>query len=327
MPAGPDTSDPTSSWAVALDAMGDSADQLIADATRQAVTDQVKAGIDIPSDGEIQRENYIHYHCRHIEGIDFTNLTERLVRGVYSAKLPTIHKRVQARDKGFLVKDWKLAQSFTDRPVKITLPGPMTIADTNANEFYGSERELGADLADVLNEEVRALSDAGCRNIQVDEPVFARKPEFALKFGIENLERIFHGVGKDVQRTMHMCCGYPDALDREDYPKANRQAYFQIAGAVNDSCVDVVSIEDAHRHNDLSLLELIPDTCVILGLVAIAKSRIETVEEIAGRIEQALGHIDSERLIAAPDCGLGLLGRELALAKLRNLTTAAHSQI
>ena len=122
---------------------------------------------------------------------------------------------------------------------------------------------------------------------------------------------------------MHMCCGYPDRLDRDDYPKADPQAYVDLAGAVNASSVQAVSIEDAHRHNDLSLLELFTDTHVILGVVAVAKSRVETVDEVESRLRAALAHIDQDRLLAAPDCGLGLLGRDLARAKMAVLAAAA----
>lgn len=325
LPDGPDSANPTKSWEAALKAMGDSVDQIIRSASEQVLGDQIEAGIDIPTDGEVKRENYIHYHCRHLEGIDFKNLTVRELRGgTYSAELPTITGRIRARDTGFLVEDWKLAQSFTDRPVKITMPGPMTVTDTTANAYYQTDRELGADIADALNKEVKALADAGCVHIQVDEPVFARKPQNALDFGVENLERVFHEVPAQIVKTMHMCCGYPDRLDRLDYPKADRSAYFDIIGAIDESSVDAVSIEDAHRHNDLSLLNRVQNTKVILGVVAIALSRVETVDEISVRLTQALGHIDSDRLIAAPDCGLGLLGRELAQAKLKNMCEAAH---
>ena len=122
-----------------------------------------------------------------------------------------------------------------------------------------------------------------------------------------------------------MCCGYPDRLDREDYPKAEREAYFDLAAAVDACALDAVSLEDAHRHNDLTLLERFKSTQVILGVVAIAKSRVEPVEEIHARLQAALDHIEPARLIAAPDCGLGLLGRDLAREKLRNLCQAAHS--
>ena len=171
---------------------------------------------------------------------------------------------------------------------------------------------------------MRSLAAAGCRHIQVDEPVFARKPEQALEYGIEHLEAAFHGVPDEVQRIVHMCCGYPSALDVPDYPKADPQAYFRVAGAMDDASVDAVSIEDAHRPNDLSLLERYARTTVLLGVVNIGASRVEPVDEIAERLRQALDHIDPGRLVAAPDCGLGLLGRDLAVQKLSNLCTAAH---
>ncbi|MGI9332055.1 MAG: cobalamin-independent methionine synthase II family protein, partial [Gammaproteobacteria bacterium] len=178
-------------------------------------------------------------------------------------------------------------------------------------------------LARALNAEVRDLAVAGCRYIQVDEPVFARKPELALDYGIENLERVFHGIPDYVQRVVHMCCGYPNALDVTNYLKADPQAYFQIADAMDEAAVDAVSIEDAHRHNDLKLLEHYKSTTVLLGVIAIARSQVEAVDEIKGRLEQALNHIDRHRLVAAPDCGLGMLGRELACKKLTQLCTAA----
>ncbi|MFQ5984893.1 MAG: 5-methyltetrahydropteroyltriglutamate--homocysteine methyltransferase [Alphaproteobacteria bacterium] len=321
---GPDTPHPTEGYVEVLRAMGDRAEALFRRGTREAVLDQVNAGIDVPTDGEIRRENYIHYQCRHLEGIDFRRLSEKPVRGgTYVAELPTITGPIRPRDH-FLPHDWRVAQGFTERPVKITVPGPMTIADTLVDAFYDDERRLGADLAEALNAEVRALAEAGCRWIQVDEPVFARRPETALAFGFEHLERCFHGVPATVTRVVHMCCGYPAALDMEDYPKADPRAYFALADAVDAASVDAVSIEDAHRPNDLTLLGRFRKTTVILGVVAIAKRRVEPIEEIRARLDDALAHIEPERLIAAPDCGLGLLGRELALKKLNNLATAAH---
>jgi len=122
-----------------------------------------------------------------------------------------------------------------------------------------------------------------------------------------------------------MCCGYPDRLDNPDYPKADANSYRRIASTIEDSTIDAVSLEDAHRHNDLSLLESFQITTVILGVVTIAKSRVEEVGEIRSRLLSALEHIDRERLVAAPDCGLGLLGRDLTRIKLKNLSQAAHS--
>ncbi|MBP82211.1 MAG: 5-methyltetrahydropteroyltriglutamate--homocysteine methyltransferase [Acidiferrobacteraceae bacterium] len=322
---GTDTSDPTGLWAKAMAAMGEDTEAILSRGVAQVMADQETAGIDIPTDGEVPRENYIHYHCRHLEGIDFSGLTEKSLRnGAYVARLPTIRSRIRPRDR-FLASDWRRAQAFTKRPVKITMPGPMTIGDTTADAHYGDPKRRGAELADALNVELRDLADAGCLHIQIDEPLFARKPLEALDYGFENLERAFHKCPAGVMRTVHMCCGYPDRLDNPDYPKADPRSYAELASSIEDTSIDVVSLEDAHCHNDLSFLEHFQKTRVILGVVAVAKSVVEPVEQIQARLQAALAHIDMERLIAAPDCGLGLLGRDLARAKLANLCEAART--
>ena len=323
-PQGPEAADPTAGWAGAMAALGEDAEAIIARGVAEAIDDQVGAGIDIPTDGEIARENYIHYHCRHLDGVSFERLEEKSVRNdAYRCWLPTIVGPVSA-GAPFLPTDWRRAQSRTDRAVKITMPGPMTITDTTVDVHYDDRRALGRDLATALNREVRALADAGCRHIQIDEPVFARQPRAALDYGFENLERAFHGCPDHVSRTVHMCCGYPDRLDRTDYPKADPGSYAALADAIDDAAIDAVSIEDAHRPNDLRLLERFRRTTVVLGVIAIASSRVEDAGEIGDRLGAALDHIDAHRLIAAPDCGLALLGRELARRKLANLCEAAR---
>jgi len=320
-----DTAIPTQGWAEALNKMGDEVESILEMGTHEAVQDQVDAGIDIPTDGEIARENYIHYHCRHLEGMDFVNLTEKTLRtGNYSSFLPTVRGPIKSRDL-FLADDWKRAQQATDKPIKITMPGPLTVADTVVDEYYCDQKDFGKSIAEALNQEVLNLADVGCKHIQIDEPLFARYPDRALEFGVENLERAFHGCPEDVIRTAHMCCGYPDVIDAADYPKAPRESYFQIADAMEDSSVMALSLEDAHRYNNLSLLEHFRTTTIIFGVVAIAKSSLEAVEEIRNRLLDALEHIDASRLIAGPDCGLGILGRELAIQKMKNLSEAAHS--
>jgi 5-methyltetrahydropteroyltriglutamate--homocysteine methyltransferase len=294
-------------------------------ATEDAVRDQTGAGIDVPTDGEQRRENYIHYHCRHLRGVDFETLTPKVLRdGAYETDLPTIVGKVLPMPEHFLSRDFEVAQGATERPVKITAPGPLTIMDTTADSHYGDRRALAFDLAAALNFEILGLAAAGCRYIQVDEPVFARNVKDALAFGIEALERCFDGVPEQVTRVLHMCCGYPNHLDDTQYQKADPQTYFALAEAVDGSSVDQVSIEDAHRHNDLVLLERFPRSTIVLGAVAIASSRLEGVEEIVDRARRALEHIDRDRLVLAPDCGLGFLARPLALEKLGNLCAAAR---
>ena len=205
------------------------------------------------------------------------------------------------------------------------MPGPLTVADTVVDEYYGSQKDFGRAISEALNQEVLSLANAGCKHIQIDEPLFARYPESAIEFGVENLERAFQNCPGNVTRTVHICCGYPDKIDKEDYPKAPRESYFEIAEAMENSSVMAISLEDAHRFNDLKLLEIFKNTTIIFGVVAIAKSKVESVDEIRNRLTEALEHIDSNRLIAAPDCGLGILGKELAIRKLKNLSEAAHS--
>jgi 5-methyltetrahydropteroyltriglutamate--homocysteine methyltransferase len=309
----------------ALQEAGDSAEERFHLATKEIINDQVSAGIDVPTDGEVRRENYIHYQCRRLNGVSFQDVTHLSVRdGAYEADLPTVVSPISLKETRLHI-DWKVAQQFTKNPVKITLPGPMTIADSIANSYYSNDKTMGADLAEALNKEVKALADAGCRYIQVDEPVFARKPEEALEYGFENLERTLHGVPKEFNRVVHMCCGYPSSLDAEDYKKADRDAYLKIVSAIEDSSIDEVSIEDAHRHNDLVLLEKFSTTKVILGVIDIARSRVESVEEVRVRLLEALEHIDPERLIAGPDCGLGFFTREQAIYKMKIMSEAAHS--
>ncbi len=318
-------SNPTETYQKYMTNLPDNIKEILDRGTREVVNDQVNVGVDIPTDGEVRRENYIHYHCRHVDGIDFSNLTQKVSRqGAWVANLPTVSGPLKSRNH-FLPRDYRIAQAATDRPVKITVPGPMTITDSIADVYYNDDKHLGAALAAVLNKEILALAEAGCSWIQVDEPVFARKPDTALDYGFENLERCFQGVPDHVTRAVHMCCGYPEYLDQNNFQKADQTAYFQLADAIEASSIRAISLEDAHRHNNLSLLEHFKTTTVIFGVIAIAKSSIETVDEITDRLKAALKYIDAERLIAAPDCGLGFLNRELALAKLANMVTAAKA--
>ena len=184
---------------------------------------------------------------------------------------------------------------------------------------------MGEDLADAINVEIKRLVDAGCKYIQVDEPLFARKPDNALKFGVSNLEKCFEGINdSNIEKITHICCGYPDKIDAIDYPKAPLDSYNKIAKALDKSIIDSVSIEDAHRYNNLSLLSDYEQTKVIFGVIKIASSSIETEEEIENRINEALKYISKEQLILAPDCGLGHLSRELAIQKLRIMSSVAR---
>ena len=321
---GTDTENPTKYYSKEVKQMGEKREELFLQAATEVIKDQIECGIDIVTDGEVRRENYIHYHCRHIAGVDFETLTEKVARtGNYKCWLPTITTKVEAQDS-FLVHDWKVSQKLSSKPVKITIPGPMTIADTIANTYYKSDDKIGFDLAEVINVEIKRLQKAGCKYIQVDEPLFARKPQQAIDFGIDNLAKCFEGLeNTEIEKITHICCGYPDKLDVINYPKAPLDSYKKIAKALDASLIDSVSIEDAHRYNDLELLRNFTKTKVIFGLIKIASSQIETKEEIENRVLDALNYIDKQQLIAAPDCGLGHLPRQLAIEKLKIMVNVA----
>ena len=321
---GTDTATPTKFYEDEIKKMGADAEAIFDKAAKEVIKDQLDCGIDIITDGEIKRENYIHYHCRHLNGVDFNTLTEKVARtGNYKCWLPTITNKISAADP-FLVDEWKSNQSLSNKPVKVTIPGPMTITDTISNTHYTSDEEMGYDLAIAINTEIKRLVDAGCKYIQVDEPLFARKPDNALAFGIKNLEKCFEGINQNnVEKITHICCGYPDKIDAVNYPKAPLDSYKKIAKALDSSKIDSVSLEDAHRYNDLSLLKNYKNTKIIFGVIKIASSKIETVEEIESRIKETLKFISKEQLIAAPDCGLGHLSRELAMKKLKIMCLAS----
>jgi len=322
---GTDAEYPTKGWEEAIKSLGSDFEAIINKATQEIISDQIECGIDIITDGEVRRENYIHYHCRFLKGIDFDNLTKQTARtGNYDCYLPTIVNKVEF-DKPFLSNEFKINQKFSSKPVKVTIPGPLTITDTIADDYYKDNKKLGIDLSIAINNEVKILADSGCNYIQIDEPLFARKTKEALNFGIENLERCFHGIPNGIEKIVHICCGYPDKVDAINYPKAPVNSYNNLASYLEDSSVNTISIEDAHRHNDLKLLEDFKTKKIIFGLIKIASSEIEEVEEIRTRIKDCLNHIDAERLIAAPDCGLGYLSRDMAKIKLRNLSVAAKS--
>ena len=207
---------------------------------------------------------------------------------------------------------------------RVTKSGELVLTvDSTADDHYRDERRWGTALAAALNHEVRAVADVGCAVIQVDEPVFARYPDRALDYGLELVEQVLAGLPASVERVLHMCCGYPDRLDSEEYDKADPSTYLRLAPALDESSIDAVSLEDAHQANPGALFEAFGETTVILGVVEIAASRIESVGEIRQRVDEVLRYLPPEQLMLAPDCGLAMLPEPIALAKLTNLVEAA----
>ena len=166
------------------------------------------------------------------------------------------------------------------------------------------------------------MVEVGCKHTQINELVFARYTDKAIKYGINNLNQCFADVGQDITKIVHICCGYPSYFDQKNYIKADKQNYARLAPYLEDSIVDMISIEDAHCHGDLSFLSLFKKTKIILGTIDISSSKIESVEEIQTRIEEALKYIGRDNLVIAPDCGLGMLPKNILIEKIKNMVNA-----
>ena len=306
----------------------DKLEENINQAIEEVIKEQVDLEIDVITDGEIRRENYIYAFCRSIQGIDFNTLTERELRnGAYRIGCPTIVSKLEIKDESiYFSHEWYKSNQIAEKynaTLKYTLPGPMTICETLSNTHYKNDREICNDLVPLLRREILYLKSIGCKEIQIDEPLFARQPQKAIDWGIDLLDCVIKDIS-NIFFTVHICCGYPCYLDQHDYKKADHNSYDIIATDLDNSCFDAISIEDAHYHQDLSFIQKIKKTAIVFGVVAIAKSKVESVTEIIERINEVLKFISKDRLIIAPDCGLGFLPKPILHNKLRNMVAAVR---
>jgi len=303
---------------------------LLNSSTREAIRYLDKAGIDIIAHPEQERANYVDNLLMRITGFDFVNLQWMMVRDVQETYRPRIVRPIGATGDA-LAKDWRISQSFSNaasgRPVKMTFPGPATIINSvfNAYRPYDDTRRLREDLIAALNKEVHGLYDAGCRHFQIDDAYLSRDWELALDHGIEDVERVFHGLPDDAVSTLHMCRGYTNELDQEGYPKADKLSYQMLAEALDASGINAVSLEDAYEYNDLSLFNKFKRTTVVLGSVSVVKTKIEPVEDIRARAHEVVERVgDPDRVVLAPDCGGTMLPLKIFSEKIRNMRAAAQ---
>jgi len=295
-------------------------------AVKETIEVQLELGIDVLTDGEMRRDDYMFDYMRRHDGFDFVNTEEVSLRnGAYTAKLPCIVSKVSHRENT-ISNEWRSSQNYSkNAPVKYTVPGPMTITGTCKNKHYDDEKLLSADLVACINADVLALVEAGCKQIQIDEPLLVRRPEVALEYGIDALTECLNGVPSDVQTTVHMCCGYPQYLDQKDYMKADPNCYSIIAEKLDAAGFSAISFEDSHRRNDPSMFKKYTNSKIILGVLEVASSRVESVEEIKKHILDVMAVVPRDRLIIAPDCGLPYLPDDVMKAKLTNMVLAAAS--
>jgi 5-methyltetrahydropteroyltriglutamate--homocysteine methyltransferase len=297
-------------------------------ASLEAIRDQNRAGIDIVTDGEERRGHYVLHIVNRLEGVDAHDLKPILMRaGTASQNAPRVIAKLRYKQP-LVVEEFLFTKKHAKGIAKIGLPGPSTVADCVADDYYrGDRRSLAFDYADAIHHEVEALVAAGCQIIQFDDPVLLRHPDAAQAWGVEALERCFAGLADRATFVVHVCRGYPNKpLERKGVSyKANQDYYRDVLSWLSESRLDVVSIEGAASNLDLSTLSAIGDKSVMLGVIDVGENEVESVEALAARARQALSFLPKEQLILAPDCGMLELSRSSARAKLMNLSRAARA--
>jgi 5-methyltetrahydropteroyltriglutamate--homocysteine methyltransferase len=283
-------------------------------ATLAAVHDQERAGLDIVTDGEIRRESYSNRFATALEGVDIDEPGSVPDRNGNPMPVPRIVGPVR-RTAPVQVRDVEFLRANTDRVVKITVPGPFTMAQQAQNEHYEHEREVAFAFADAVRGEITDLFRAGADIVQLDEPWMESRVEQARAYGLETLERALDGVEGTV--AVHVCFGYPLFVP-------NHAREYGFLPALAAAPVDQISIETAQANLDLAALDGLEGKTVILGVLALHDEAVEAPETVAERIRRALPHKRAGELIAAPDCGMKYLSRAAAYGKLEALVAGAR---
>jgi 5-methyltetrahydropteroyltriglutamate--homocysteine methyltransferase len=284
------------------------------DATRLAVSDMERAGIDIVTDGEMRRESYSNRFATALEGVDLDEPGVALDRTGHPNPVPRVVGPIR-RTRPVEVRDVEFLRSITERRIKITVPGPFTMTQQAQNDHYADARTLALGYAEAVNEELRDLKAAGADVVQIDEPYLQARPEPAREYALEAINRALDGVDGDT--VLHTCFGYAHIVhDRlPGYPFLREL----------QACVAThLSLEAAQPDLDPELLRDLPDKVIVLGVLDLGDPTAETAEVVAGRIRRALTVLPPERLVVAPDCGMKYLSRELAFAKLRAMVEGAR---
>jgi len=293
------------------------------DATLLWLAEQERAGIDIVTDGEQSRQHFVHGFLAQVEGIDFDKQVRMGIRNNrYDAMVPTVTGPLRLRGRVHATEA-RLLRSATRRRIKFTLPGPMTIIDTLADGYYGDRVKLAMAFAELLNEEARALAADGIDLIQFDEPAFNVYMAEAVEWGIEALHRCIAGL--TCKTAVHICYGYGIAanISWKATLGASWRQYEQVFPALAASRLDQVSLECANSHVPLELIGLLAGKDVMVGVIDVASDVVETPEQVAAVIREALRYVPAERLLPCTNCGMAPMARDVAVGKLRALAAGA----
>jgi 5-methyltetrahydropteroyltriglutamate--homocysteine methyltransferase len=284
------------------------------DATLLAIRAQEAAGLDIVTDGEIRRESYSNRFATALAGVDLDNPGTALDRSGHPNPVPRIVGPIR-RTRPVEVDDVRFLRAHTSRAIKMTVPGPFTMAQQAQNDYYPTEEAAAMDYAVAVNEEIRDLFAAGADVVQIDEPYMQARPEKARQFGLRALDRALDGVTGTT--AVHICFGYAAIIHQ-------RPSGYSFLPELAGCPVEQVSIETAQAKLDCSVLGALARKTIIVGCLDLNDLAIETPETVVQRIERALPYVDTERVVLAPDCGMKYLPRDVAAGKLAAMVEAAR---
>src|SRR5215213_2389087 len=276
------------------------------DATRLAVQDMERAGVDVVTDGEMRRESYSNRFATALEGVDLDNPGVALDRTGYENPVPRVTGPIR-RTRPVEVRDVEFLRTLTDRRIKITVPGPFTMTQQAQNDHYPDDRSLALAYADAVNEELHDLKDAGADIVQIDEPYLQARPEAARRYAIEAIDRALDGIDGDT--VLHTCFGYAHVV--HDKPTG-----YPFLRELADCAATHLSLEAAQPGLDPEVLHALPSKTILFGVLDLGAEEVETPEQVAARIRGALAVVGPERLVVAPDCGMKYLPRDRAIRKL-----------
>ncbi|HSE76990.1 MAG TPA: cobalamin-independent methionine synthase II family protein [Alphaproteobacteria bacterium] len=284
------------------------------DATILAIRDQERAGLDIITDGEMRRESYSNRFATALEGVDIDNPGQAPGRTPGRVQLvPRIVGPIR-RTRPVEVRDTTFLRANTDRPIKMTVPGPFTMAQQSQNDWYDDEITMAMDYATAVNQEIKDLFEAGADIVQIDEPYMQSRPEKARRYGLQALDGALDGV--EGTTVVHICFGYAAFI------RAKPSGY-SFLPELEASRAKQISIETAQPRLDCSVLARLPSKTILLGVIDLSDPAAETPELVAQRIRRALPYVPAERIVVAPDCGLKYLPRDLAFAKMKAMVDGA----
>jgi 5-methyltetrahydropteroyltriglutamate--homocysteine methyltransferase len=283
------------------------------DATRIAVGDMERAGVDIVTDGEMRRESYSNRFATALDGVDLDRPGVALDRTGHENPVPRVAGPIRRRVP-VEVRDVEFLRSITDRRIKITVPGPFTMTQQAQDDHYGDGRSVALAYAEAVNEELRDLKAAGADVVQIDEPYLQARPEQARQYALEAIDRALDGIEGDT--VLHTCFGYAHIVK-------TRLTGYPFLAELNGCRATHVSLEAAQPGLDPEVLRAVPDKVVVLGVLDLGAPEVETPEVVADRIRRALTVVPPERLVVAPDCGMKYLPRARAFQKLESMVAGA----